>query len=491
MKSLNEIWEGDKLDRKNEAVKLERFLINETETLKRLGRQQSFVLALDAQYGEGKSWFLDRLAQQLAINHPVAFVDAWVDDANNEPLVSIMSALDDALQPFLKSQKVKDKLGDLTRAALPILGKAALSAGGKFVSRYIGENIGVDAQSSIDVAKSKRTEEALQAGLDKAVENINEVVDSAGKALLDQYRSRRKSREAFKSNLQQLAASIEKTDVDPRHSPIFVVVDELDRCRPDYAIALLESIKHLFDVPGIVFIIALHGKQLTASIDAVYGAKFDSTSYLRRFFSRHYELRRLSIGELVASMFNAVDFPSDQFSAPLILEGITQKEANPADLAGGLLTEWSVTPREAQAIIDGLRLFVSNWDHKNVRIELPLVLILLFHLIRGSKVQVSVDSVGNNPVKFCSYDYDARGHPTPATSKELVIAYLTGQGQSLNNLPTSEERGLNSYVTMTLRQEYQIRYNSTYHLHSPEPKSTWSEYKERVCELIRFIDIPE
>ncbi|MEG8023254.1 hypothetical protein QP162_00005 [Sphingomonas aurantiaca] len=44
-------------------------------------------------------------------NHPVAFVDAWVDDANNEPLVSIMSAIDDALQPFLKSKNVREKLG--------------------------------------------------------------------------------------------------------------------------------------------------------------------------------------------------------------------------------------------------------------------------------------------------------------------------------------------------------------------------------------------
>ncbi|WP_416366502.1 P-loop NTPase fold protein [Sphingomonas aurantiaca] len=37
--------------------------------------------------------------------------------------------------------------------------------------------------------------------------------------------------------MRQLAASIERSDVDPRHSPIFVIVDELDRCRPDYAVS--------------------------------------------------------------------------------------------------------------------------------------------------------------------------------------------------------------------------------------------------------------
>ncbi len=57
MAVLDTIWEGDKLERKQEARLLERFLNREVEALATMKRDQAFVLALDAQYGEGKTWF--------------------------------------------------------------------------------------------------------------------------------------------------------------------------------------------------------------------------------------------------------------------------------------------------------------------------------------------------------------------------------------------------------------------------------------------------
>ena len=288
------MWDGDKLGRSAEALRLESFLTSETAELARMNRDQAFVLALDAQYGEGKTWFLSRFQRQLKLNHPVAVVDAWVDDANDEPLVSIMAALDEALKPFLKSQTVRDKFGAMTRAALPIIGKGVVAAGGKALTRYAGEQFGDEAKNLLEGARKATPKKSdgdspTQAGLDKFVDVVTEVVDNAGKALLDQYHARQKSRETFKQNLRQLAASINDIDSDPRKAPIFVVVDELDRCRPDYAISLLEEIKHLFDVPGVVFVIALHGQQLTKSIEAVYGARPDATTYLRRNHTRHCE----------------------------------------------------------------------------------------------------------------------------------------------------------------------------------------------------------
>ncbi|EXS71381.1 KAP family P-loop NTPase fold protein [Sphingobium sp. Ant17] len=490
MRNLDQIWEGDKLDRRSEARLLERFLLNETDTLKRLGRSQSFVLALDAQYGEGKSWFLDRFAKQLAINHPVAFVDAWIDDANNEPLVSIMSALDEALQPFLKSEKVKNRLGDLTRAALPILGKAAISAGGRLAARYIGDQIGKEAKAAIDAARTKRNEEVIEAGFDKLTEEVSEVVDSAGKALLEQYRVRQNSRRSFKDSLEKLAASIEKSDVDPRQAPIFVVVDELDRCRPDYAIALLESIKHLFDVPGVVFVIALHGRQLTASIEAVYGAKFDATAYLRRFFTRHYELRRLSISELVIGLFGDIPPSEVKFSFPDVEVDGKHVILTPEQATGLLLSEWRATPREAQAVVDALRLFISNWDHGRVPIELPLLLALLLNLVRGNELEPHVDTLGPPELRFLMYDSDGEGNVTKHTSTELFPIYQRGFKNSLDQISrNNEDHGLYGYMTRTLGDEYQVRFNRSHRIGSTEQLPTWSEYRNRVRELMRFVEV--
>lgn len=66
--------------------------------------------------------------------------------------------------------------------------------------------------------------------------------------------------------------------------PIFIFIDELDRCRPDYAISLLEIVKHIFDIKNFVFIIATNTDQLQHSIKNVYGNDFSANDYLGRFF---------------------------------------------------------------------------------------------------------------------------------------------------------------------------------------------------------------
>nr|WP_315384222.1 P-loop NTPase fold protein [uncultured Sphingomonas sp.] len=496
MNPIDEIWKGDKLNRRTEARRLERFLNDETEELARLGREQALVLALDAQYGEGKSWFLSRFRQQLQINHPVAFVDAWVDDANNEPLVSIMAALDDALQPFLKKRNVKNRLGALTRAALPIMGKAALGAAGKVVSRHIGEDFGDQVKITVAEAQSRNSEvkkgdNPVEAGVDKFFEGVSQVVDNAGKALLDQYRARQRSRETFKENLRQLASSVQSSTEDPRHAPIFIIVDELDRCRPSYAIGLLEEIKHLFDVPGVVFVIALHGQQLTKSIEAVYGAKFDASAYLRRFFTRHYGLRKLSLEELVKAHFHNIQFHPHTFSAPPVYRSDTEIIELPApELAGRLLTEWEATPREAQAVIDGLRLFTSEWDHSGTPIELPLVLVLLLNAVQGEQVAAVMERPTVTRVEFViAVDRNASsGQPERISSKQMFNAYQLGMGNNLHIAATSQYNfGPNAYMVDRLRMEYLNRYNGVTTDRFNPPTSTWSEYVERVKGIGSFI----
>jgi predicted KAP-like P-loop ATPase len=53
--------------------------------------------------------------------------------------------------------------------------------------------------------------------------------------------------------------------------PIVFIIDELDRCRPDFALDLIEQIKHLFSVPGITFLLILNRKQLEKTVELRYG----------------------------------------------------------------------------------------------------------------------------------------------------------------------------------------------------------------------------
>ncbi|TOL41491.1 hypothetical protein CGH98_24085, partial [Vibrio parahaemolyticus] len=73
-----------------------------------------------------------------------------------------------------------------------------------------------------------------------------------------------------------------------------VFIDELDRCRPSYAVEMLEVIKHFFELDNVVFVVATDTEQLQHAVKAVYGQLFDAQLYLGRFFRRRFSLLELS-----------------------------------------------------------------------------------------------------------------------------------------------------------------------------------------------------
>jgi hypothetical protein len=75
-------------------------------------------------------------------------------------------------------------------------------------------------------------------------------------------------------------------------APIIFIIDELDRCRPDFAIDIIEQIKHLFSVDGITFLIVTNRQQMEDSIKARYGADINATNYLHKFINIWLRLPR-------------------------------------------------------------------------------------------------------------------------------------------------------------------------------------------------------
>ena len=71
--------------------------------------------------------------------------------------------------------------------------------------------------------------------------------------------------------------------------PLVFVIDELDRCRPTFAIELLERVKHVFDVPNLVFVFGINRRELCSARQSVDG-HIDATVYLRRFFDMEFGL---------------------------------------------------------------------------------------------------------------------------------------------------------------------------------------------------------
>lgn len=282
----NIAWDGDELDRKASGDFLSKYLINRFEESQDLVND-SFVLNLNTEWGFGKTYFLKNLALSLKKdNYPVVYFDAWQSDFSNEPLLAFISEINDELSEYFTAKIPKTLLSNavqnakkLIKPTVPIL----LSVLAKKLTGYSREELNEILSGEVDGEKEKIDKDT---DIDQAVASV--VSKAVDHALLE-HKNKKKSIVSFKDSLGELINYIGKSTTK-YNLPLFVFVDELDRCRPSYAIELLENIKHLFGVNGVYFVVATDLKQLGHSVCAVYGNQFESERYLKRFFNQEYTL---------------------------------------------------------------------------------------------------------------------------------------------------------------------------------------------------------
>lgn len=247
-------FDGDILDRSVISKRLSD-LLEKMET--------PLVIALDDKWGSGKTYFLKRWvtahAKENGGQAVTVYFDAFESDYLSDPLVAITTAVSDRIPERAKST-VKKWRTVASKLAKPAFG-IALSMATLGAKQYLDE-IG-------DVIADAASAEAR---------------DAAGQ-LWDAEKDRKDAMETFKKLLMELTESAE--------AQIIIVVDELDRCRPDYALSVLEVIKHFFTVPKVHFVLGVNGNALENSVRARYGAEIDAESYLRKFINVSFSLPRM------------------------------------------------------------------------------------------------------------------------------------------------------------------------------------------------------
>lgn len=230
---------NDAIERRTQAERL-------TQLVERI--EGPCVIALDAPYGAGKTTFLRMWAQKLRNEgFRVAEFNAWTSDFDGKPFSALAAQIVAAI----------DADGSDSGAKV----KAALS---KFMEYA--------PQIAISLA-------SMGIGIDDGEVGLNASVNAGNflKSLFDKRQEKEASIQDIRDALSEYTAGTEK-------ARLVVLIDELDRCRPTYAIETLEVAKHIFNADGVVFALGLHRQQLTASIKAVYGQDFDAVGYLERFF---------------------------------------------------------------------------------------------------------------------------------------------------------------------------------------------------------------
>ncbi|WP_438277989.1 KAP family P-loop NTPase fold protein [Nitrobacter sp.] len=363
-----DIWVDDRLGRAEQAEYLKTFLLNRIAEKTAAGQRASYVLNLNAEWGQGKSFFLCRFAEMLrADGYLVAEVNAWNDDHADDPLLSVMDCIDVAVAPVVKGKGKAQKAWDAVKSNAGAIAIAGL----KGVVVQATKRIVGDAADKIgELMDSDSIAETGKEAASSVAKSVGEVIDQQGKALLEKFRQGKRTISSFRSSIAAFLQAVSSK----QKLPLFVFVDELDRCRPPFAIAMLERIKHLFELDQVVFVVATDTKQLRHSIRAVYGAEFDSEGYLSRFFNRAYHFEPISRRKFIEDLWNRASIAEDKLSMP------------PDNEALKFLIEafdyFNLAPRDIEQAYDIIRTFVTAWsiDHKiEFVILVPLVVAYQMH----------------------------------------------------------------------------------------------------------------
>jgi hypothetical protein len=278
-------WDTCKTGRKEYGKFLCSFLTSSKDGL---------VVNLNGTWGTGKTELLRRLYVELAERqHPVVYINAWESDFCDDALSVISSEFLNQLEVAFGNNgepRWLSKFNNLKQK----LGKAL-----KFGS--LGATMSGEANAATLLG-------ATSAAVNELPDLASVSVSDNNIRLIEKISSNHANRvQAMKEVREQISAlAVTMEIVCAAKLPIVVLVDELDRCRPTYAIEMLEVIKHFFEAKGCVFLVATDTAALEHSIKAVYGASFESEKYLRRFFDRKIALPPLSIIEYLKA--KALDF---------------------------------------------------------------------------------------------------------------------------------------------------------------------------------------
>lgn len=319
---MDAIWADDLLGRRKEAEFLVNFLVNRSALRSRQRTKRSYVLNIDADWGQGKSFFLRHLHQHIQEKKfPSVYVDAWKDDFTNEPFTAVMSAIDECVQPYLKEKSGKpSRVAKAFQNVKTNLGQILLTATVGATKKGTGMLIGsaADQIGNMVFTETEATGSRLVEGAEEGITTqVDKLLDKFAEAQIEQFQKAKSSLSDFHTNLSNFLAQFEKENAGEVRLPFFILVDELDRCRPTYSVEMLERIKHLFDVPGMVFVLATNTDQLAHAVQAVYGQSFDGRHYLERFFNRTYKLTNPVRTQIVEYLWQVNGIDETALSGPL------------------------------------------------------------------------------------------------------------------------------------------------------------------------------
>ena len=285
----------DKLDilQRDEFVKqIERMIENISEN------KASTCFAINGKWGCGKTFVLDMLQEKLEVEQNEKIADnkyfiirynSWKFDYYEEPVIALVASIVRVIEKKIKlipDSKTKSKGIGILKAAC----EALLSV----TNDVLKNKIGIDVQKGYEIFKKGNEEGKLEYERKHAYDiyfDLNKV-------------------------MKELASALES--ISEEYTILFLV-DELDRCMPEYAIKVLERLHHLTEgKSNIITVISMDKEQLKKSVEKIFGIE-NSDKYLEKFIQFEVKLDYGDVSEKITdkhadyiALFDYEKFPFDE-----------------------------------------------------------------------------------------------------------------------------------------------------------------------------------
>lgn len=330
-----------------------------------------YVIGLDGGYGTGKTHFATRFAAQMHEQIKTIYFSAWEKDYIKEPLDVFV----EQIAWLVKTEKdIIDKLNQpLVQKLLTSWWKTT-----DFNLRLSLKGLPLDVTTN----------------LKKFIKKVNEL---------------ELPQDIFQEAKRNLAEYIKLL---PQDKLVFIV-DDLDRCRPDTAVKVLEIVKHFFDIDGLIVVIPINQSRLRQYIDAFYGIGGTAEQkgviaedYLQKFFNDIIDIPNLNYEKICADRITEEEFRSN-----LVYEGDSYNNIQE-------LRKWiaeyakksEFSYRETVEIIRKAKMFCNKY-HEPIRCRL-----LAYTLCDRHNINKRRANVGAKNLQYGETNLYAEGIPTPRTA---------------------------------------------------------------------------
>lgn len=212
-------------------------------------------MVIDGAWGNGKTEFCQKFVNLISSSHPefrCLYLDTYKFDHSDDPLLMLITGISSLLENGPKKESLLKKSIPIAKVLSKVAGQAAVG--------WLLKNNADSISEEFSKAISEGNDELLNLGIKRIFKNFEAIEENL---------------KIFKDALKEVA----------EEKPLIILLDELDRCRPSFALSLLEKIKHVFDIQGIKFLFTANLTQLEAVVKKQYGYEINSERYLTKFFN--------------------------------------------------------------------------------------------------------------------------------------------------------------------------------------------------------------